>query len=247
MNSGRAEFPIRLNRYMALSGVASRRKAEALISEGLVTVDGETERSLGRVLSGGEAVAVEGRPIGFARPVYIAMNKPRGVLSAVTDARDRTVIDLLPGFYRPMGIFPVGRLDKDSEGLILLTNDGKFAQSLAHPSSCVKKTYIVFLRHVIDRKQMMEWARGVIIDGKLAVPLELEAELGHGDGKCVRVVLGEGFKREIKLMAEAVGNRVARLIRIGMGGLFLKKLPSGLFCEYNYQELWDMIANGGEI
>jgi 23S rRNA pseudouridine2605 synthase len=247
MTSGRDEFPMRLNRYIALCGKASRRKAEALISVGLVSVDGTVERTPGRVLLGGEDISVDGRSISIARSTYIVLNKPRGVLSAVSDSHDKTVIDLLPEFYRNIGLYPAGRLDKDSEGLIILTNDGKFAQSIIHPSFCVKKTYMVFLRYVLDRKQMMEWARGVIIDGRLAVPLEITPEDGYEEGKCLRIVLGEGFKREIRLMAETFGNRVDRLRRIGIGRLFLKKLPSGLFCEYNYPKLRDMISNGGEI
>ena len=190
---------------------------------------------------------MDGRPISAARPAYIVMNKPRGVLSAVTDSREKTVVDLLPDFYRGLGLFPAGRLDMDSEGLIILTNDGQFAQRIIHPSSGVQKTYIVFLKEVLGRKGMMEWARGVMIDGKLAVPLEISPARPRDDGRRWRIVLGEGFKREIRIMARTVGNRVLRLKRIGIGGLFLKKLPSGMFCEYNYSDLWKMISNGGEI
>jgi 23S rRNA pseudouridine2605 synthase len=242
----RVSFPMRLNRYIALCGAASRRKAESLIAEGRVAVDGSIEESPGRVLEGGEEVSVDGQAIGIAHPVYLVMNKPRGVLSAVSDDRGKTVIDLLPEFYRHIGLFPAGRLDLDSEGLIILTNDGKFSQDIIHPSSGVKKTYIVFLRRVLARKEMMEWARGVIIGGRLVVPLDISPE-GTGEGKVFRVILGEGFKREIRLMARAVGNSVVRLKRIGIGGLFLKKLPSGMFREYNYSDLRNMISNGGEI
>ncbi|MDR1651917.1 MAG: rRNA pseudouridine synthase [Synergistaceae bacterium] len=247
MNSGSGQvlFPIRLNRYIALCGEASRRKAESLISEGAVTVDGEPELSQGRVLAGDERVCVKGRPITVAPPTYIIMNKPRGVLSAVSDAREKTVIDLLPESYRRRGLFPAGRLDKDSEGIIILTNDGKFAQSVIHPSSCVKKTYIVLLERMADKKQVIELSEGVIIDGKRAVPLEISYE--GGDGRRLRIVLGEGFKREIRLMAEAVGSRVVRLKRTGIGGLFLKKMPPGSFREYNYSQIQGMISDGGEV
>jgi 23S rRNA pseudouridine2605 synthase len=247
MNPDRLSFPMRLNRYMAVCGISSRRKADEMISSGRVMVGGIVESSLGRTLSGAEEVLVDGRPISAARPAYIVMNKPRGVLSAVTDSRGKTVVDLLPGSLRGLGLFPAGRLDMDSEGLIILTNDGQFAQRIIHPSSRVRKTYIVFLKEVMDRKGMMEWTRGVMIDGKLAVPLEISPARGGDDGRRWRIVLGEGFKREIRLMARAAGNRVLRLKRIGIGGLFLKKLPSGMFCEYNYLNLWKMISNGGEI
>ncbi|MDR1915815.1 MAG: rRNA pseudouridine synthase [Synergistaceae bacterium] len=244
-DEARIEFPMRLNRYIALCGIAARRKAERLIISGRVTVGNVVELSPGRVLSGPEEVRVDGIVIGCARGAYIVMNKPRGVLSAVSDAREQTVLDLLPDFYRSLGVFPVGRLDSDSEGLMILTNDGKFAHKLMHPSSGVKKTYIVFLRHVLERKQMMEWTRGVIIEGRVAKPLEISPA---GDGqRCVRIVLEEGFKREIRLMAKALGNRVVRLQRIGIGALFLKKLPLGAFCEYNYEDLQNMLIKGGEV
>ena len=135
----------------------------------------------------------------------------------------------------------------DSEGLIILTNDGKFANGIVHPSSLVKKTYLVLLRDILDKKQVKEWATGVIIDGKLAVPLELSPMKDRTDGRRWKIVLGEGIRREIRLMAESLGNKVIRLKRIGIGRLFLKKLPVGTFCEYNYEELRNMIANGGEV
>jgi 23S rRNA pseudouridine2605 synthase len=245
-NPERVSFPVRLNRYLALCAVASRRNADELIMSGRVTVNGSVEISPGRTVAEGDDVRADGRPLEIVPSVYIVMNKPRGVLSAARDARAKTVIDLLPEHYRTLGLFPAGRLDLDSEGLIILTNDGQFAQSIVHPSSCVKKTYLVLLRNILEEKKMNEWAKGVIIDGKLAVPSELSRE-APGDDKRWRVVLGEGFKREIRLMADALGNKVVRLRRIGIGGMFLKKLPSGMFCEYNYGNLSDMISNGGEI
>jgi 23S rRNA pseudouridine2605 synthase len=247
MNEARDSFPIRLNRYLAMCGVASRRKADELIASGRVRIDGEAVITPGKSVNAGERVFVDGHEAIYADTVYIAMNKPRGVVSAVSDQRERTVIDLLPERYRRMGIFPAGRLDMDSEGLIILTNDGKFANDIVHPSSLVKKTYLVLLRDILDEKRMKEWATGVIIDGKLAVPLELSPARGRTDGRGWRIVLGEGIRREIRLMAESFGNKVIRLTRIGIGNMFLKKLPRGAFCEYNYEELRNMISNGGEI
>ncbi|MDR1510005.1 MAG: rRNA pseudouridine synthase [Synergistaceae bacterium] len=245
-NPARVSFPIRLNRYLALCAVASRRNADELVTSGRVSVNGRVELSPGAPINEGYDVRADGRPVEIARPVYIVMNKPRGVLSAVSDARGKTVIDLLPERYRALGLFPAGRLDLDSEGLIILTNDGQFAQSIVHPSSGVKKTYLVLLRDILEEKKMKEWAKGVIIDGKLTAPSELSRETPL-DGRRWRVVLGEGFKREIRLMAEALGNRVIRLKRVGIGEMFLKKLPNGMFYEYHYRDLLDIISNGGEI
>jgi 23S rRNA pseudouridine2605 synthase len=237
---------MRLNRFIALCGIASRRKAEEFIISGQVTVNGASELSPGKIVTERDIVLCEGKTARITQPVYMVMNKPRGVLSAVSDARGKTVIDLLPERYGALGLFPAGRLDLNSEGLIILTNDGQFAQSIIHPSSGVKKTYSVLLRDILGENKMKEWKKGVIIEGRLVFPSELSRET-PSDAKRWRVVLEEGFKREIRLMAEALGNKVIRLKRIGIGGMFLKKLPCGMFCEYNYEDLSDMISNGGEI
>lgn len=239
-------FPIRLNRYISACGVASRRKADELIAAGRVSVDGVTECSLGRVLEGASVVCVDGLEISAARLAYIVMNKPRGIVSAASDARERTVLDLLPEFYRPLGLFPVGRLDKESEGLIVLTNDGIFAQDILHPSKGVRRTYLVWLKYDLPDEKLAIWRRGLDIEGRLMKPLDVQPEPAGG-GRLWRVALGEGYKREIRLMAIALGNRVARLRRIGIGGLFLKKLPVGTFCEYNCSEIRDMIEHGGVV
>ncbi|GHV28132.1 pseudouridine synthase [Synergistales bacterium] len=238
-------YPIRLNRYISSCGAASRRKADELIASGRVAVDGTVNVSLGQTLNKPSEVRVDGEVIGAQRLVYIVMNKPRGVLSAVSDRRDRTVMNLMPNFYRKLGIFPVGRLDKESEGLIILTNDGKFSQEIIHPSSCIKRVYMVFLSAAIGAEALDKWRDGVMIDGRLAKPIEVSR--GDETGKIFKVVLGEGFKREIRLMVRALGSSVLKLRRIGIGNLFIKNLPLGAFNEYNYKDLSDMIKFGGEV
>ena len=245
-NAARISYPIRLNRYLALCGAASRRDADLLISSGRVSVGNDSAPSPGRMVAEGEEVAVDGVAVNPAPPLYIVINKPRGVLSAVSDARRRTVIDLLPETLRNMGLFPAGRLDLDSEGLLILTNDGQFSQSVVHPSSGVRKTYEVVLERILEEKHVKEWARGVIIDKKLLMPAELSPGRPD-DGRHWRVVLTEGFKREIRLMAEALGNRVVRLKRTGVGNLFLDKMPAGSWREFEYENLCNMISNGGKI
>ncbi|MDR1021598.1 MAG: rRNA pseudouridine synthase [Synergistaceae bacterium] len=246
MSEGKIGFPARLNRYIASCGVTSRRKADDLIKAGRVTVDGLPEASMGRVLAGGERVCVDGRDIAPAKHVYIVMNKPRGVLSAASDRLGETVVDLLPGHYRALGVFPVGRLDKESEGLIILTNDGAFAQEVIHPSSGVRRVYSVTLRLDLAQEGVDAWEGGLFIEGRLVRPLEV-SPLDGVPGKRFRVVLGEGFKREIRLMAQALGNRVYSLRRTGIGNLSLRKLPVGAFNEYNYAEMKKMIHDGGEV
>lgn len=240
-------YPIRLNRYIAACGVAARRKADELIAAGRVSVDGAVETTAGRILEAPADVCVDGNPVGLVRPVYMAINKPRGVLSAVSDTREETVLDLLPDFYRPLRLFPVGRLDKQSEGLMILTNDGKFAQEVIHPSAGIRRTYYVSVRYEFSENQVVEWRKGVTIDGRTVRPLEVVRLDADMSGRRFQVVLGEGFKREIRLMVSALGNRVVRLQRVGIGGLFLKKLPLGGFCEYNCEEMKKMISIGGEV
>jgi 23S rRNA pseudouridine2605 synthase len=246
MREGEISFPMRLNRYIASCGVASRRKADEMIKSGRVTVDGSIEESMGRVLNGNESVRVDGRDIAPAKRVYLIMNKPRGILSAVSDSRERTVLDLLPEHYGRLGVFPVGRLDKESEGLIILTNDGAFAQEIIHPSSGVRRIYSVTLRLELDARGAAEWRSGVVINDRRVRPLEI-LPLDGVPGKRFRVVLGEGFKREIRLMAEALGNRVDRLKRTGFGNLSLEKLPAGAYNEYNYTVIRKMIRDGGDV
>jgi len=242
-----AAYPIRLNRYLASCGVCARRKADELISSGRVYVDGKQETALGRVLASPSEVCVDGVPVAPARPVYIVMNKPRGVLSASSDDREDTVLDLLPEFYRSLRPFPVGRLDKESEGLIILTNDGQFAQELIHPSKGVKRTYLVYLRYSIDEKRMKEWQRGVIINERFVKPISVTRADEYAEGRCFKVVLGEGIKREIRLMAEALDNRVVRLRRVGIGKMVLRRLPLGAFNEFSRGEMSEMLMSGGEV
>lgn len=223
---------VRLNRYISMCGEASRRGADELIAAGRVTIDG-VRASLGDIVPDGAVVAIDGREISPTRKIYIALNKPRGVLSAVTDERERTVIDLLPRHFTQLGVFPVGRLDKDSEGLLLITNDGDFAQRVTHPSNEVPRTYEVLLQRPITSEADARWRDGTVIDGHTAKPLELE-RLG---ARRYRVVLGEGFKREIRLMVREVGGHVARLRRVGIGRFFIEQLPEGSFCEYNHDEI----------
>ncbi|MDR1482590.1 MAG: rRNA pseudouridine synthase [Synergistaceae bacterium] len=241
------EFPLRLNRYLAICGVAARRKAEEFITSKRVSVDGRIETSVGRVLEEPADVRVDGRVVGPVRNVYIIMNKPAGILSAASDARESTVMDLLPDFYKYLGLYPVGRLDKRSEGLIILTNDGRFARDLIHPSGCVERTYSVELKYPLNARELKEWRDGVIMDGRRLKPISVREEDYPASFRHFRVVLGEGIKREIRLMAKSLGNSVVRLRRVGIGRLFLDKLRNGAFCEYNYKDLCDMIKLGGKV
>jgi len=219
---------IRLNKFLARGGIASRREADRLIAQGRVSVNGRTVTELGvRVDDDRDRVNVDGRPVkARLRPVYLLLNKPPGYLVTMKDPQGRpTVKKLLPGL--PSGVVPVGRLDFDSEGLLLLTNDGELAFRLTHPRYEIPKVYQVGVEGEVSAETADRLRQGVMIDGIKAVPdavvvLESGPHLSR-----LRVELHEGRKREVRRLIEAVGRRVRKLKRVSLAGLTLKNIPSG--------------------
>jgi cytidylate kinase len=223
-------------------GAASRRDAERLIAAGRVHVDGQRVGDPAflvypdRVTISLDGKAVEPR----GRLRYVALHKPPGVVSTVRDPHaGRTVTALVPGEVR---LYPVGRLDKDSEGLILLTNDGDFANVVAHPRYGVEKEYRALLRNRPSREALDHLRRGVTIDGELARPVTVDVERQARDGAWVRLVLREGRKREVRRMLEAVHHPVLRLIRTRIGPIRLGNLPSGAHRELSEWEVRRLLA-----
>lgn len=235
---------IRLNRYLALCGIGARRKVEEFITAGRVTVNGETVSELGCRIAPGDIVEFDGRVISLVTPMYLILNKPVGVLSAVSDSRERTVIDMLDPSFDRLRLFPVGRLDRESEGLIILTNDGMFAQELIHPSAGITKTYEVELRRPLDEALLVKWREGVETEERFLKPIAVNHLDKSPAGCCFEVVLGEGIKREIRLMARALGNDVRRLLRRKIGKLELRRLVPGEFLSVPKEELWRYIRDG---
>ncbi|HQA53995.1 MAG TPA: pseudouridine synthase [Synergistaceae bacterium] len=235
---------IRLNRYLAMCGIGARRKAEEHILAGKVSVNGEVVTEPGRQVGPSDTVTFEGKAVSPVEQKYLIFNKPRGVLCAVEDDREQTVIDILPTEMDRFRLFPVGRLDRDSEGLIILTNDGMFSQELIHPSKGIAKTYEVELRTPLPEDKLIEWTRGVEAEGLFLKPISVR-RIGRRPLQCwFEVVLGEGIKREIRLMVRALGNDVRRLIRRKIGKLELRELESGSFISVGREELWSYIRNG---
>jgi 23S rRNA pseudouridine2605 synthase len=225
----------RLQKVLARAGVASRRAAEGLIVAGRVSVNGRIVTELGtRVVPGQDVIAVDGErlPIVAEELVYVMLNKPRGVLSAVKDARGRrTVTDLVNIEAR---VFPVGRLDLNSEGLILLTNDGELAYQMTHPRYGHEKEYEVLVEGHPSDPTLVKWRRGsVLLDGVPAAPcrverLRIERGACQGeDGTWLRVIMHEGRKRQIRRVAAALGHPACRLIRSRIGPLKLGHLRVG--------------------
>ena len=238
---------IRLNRYLAMCGVAARRKAEEYIASGRIKINGLTVTEPGRQVLPDDTVEFDGSKVLPETKKYLIINKPRGVLSAVEDARGRTVIDILPQAYASYRLFPVGRLDRDSEGLMILTNDGDFSQQLIHPSSGFNKTYQVELRRPMDEPDLIKWIAGVKYEDLFLKPVSVR-RLGRAPlGQWFEVVLAEGIKREIRMMARALGNDVRKLYRVKIGRLTLNKLPAGKFIDIDRDKLWQYIKNGGAV
>lgn len=233
---------VRLQKILAQAGLASRRKAEQLIKDGRVTVNGRTAGLGDSALPGRDVVAVDGRRLDrTAEKVYLALHKPRGFVTTMEDERGRRCVAQLVEDV-PGRVYPVGRLDKDSEGLLIMTNDGAFANAIAHPKSHVAKTYRVTLRPGINEDQLVQISTGILIDGKMTAPAKarvLEQQQGRA---VVEIVLYEGRNREIRKMCEALGLEVARLKRTAVGPVRLSMLPQGHWRELTKEEVKALLA-----
>jgi 23S rRNA pseudouridine2605 synthase len=212
---------VRLAKYLAHAGVASRRRAEEIVAAGRVTVDGEVVMDPARGVIAGNEVRVDGRPVSREEREAWAVNKPRGVLSTVSDPEGRpTVVDLVRSRAR---LYPVGRLDFDTSGLLLLTNDGELADRLTHPRYEVPKTYRVTLRRPPSDEDLRRLASGVELEDGVTGPAEVR-RLAERE---VEIVLREGRNRQVRRMTEAVGNEVDALRRVRLGPIELGDLPEG--------------------
>jgi 23S rRNA pseudouridine2605 synthase len=214
---------MRLNRFLASAGFGSRRTCEALIKEGKVSINGHFTRDLATIVQRDDDVRVIGKPPPRpAAPVYILLHKPKGILCTHSDERKRrTVFDLVPSQFARLHY--VGRLDKDSEGLLLLTNDGALSQRLTHPRYAVEKEYQVLLDRPFDVQDADGLVRGFSIEGGFAKAERIQI-LGPA---LVSVVLRHGIKRQIRLMFARLGYEVKRLQRTRIGALELEGLQPG--------------------
>jgi pseudouridine synthase len=236
--------PERLQKIISSAGVASRRSAEALIAQGRVTVNGETVTELGtRADAATDDIRVDGRRIRApGRRVYILLNKPRGYITSRSDPQRRpTVIDLLrEGGVREY-VYPVGRLDYDSEGLLLLTSDGALAARLTHPSHEVEREYLVQVRGVPDRQSLERLERGVVIDRRRTAPARVRLrrtfEAAGGQQAVLSLVIHEGRNRQVRKMCDAIAHPVVRLRRVRIGPISDDRLKPGEFRELTRREV----------
>lgn len=238
---------MRLNAYVASCGAASRRKADDLIRAGRVRVNGKIILAPFLSVESEDEVLCDGRKLLPSRRVYLAMNKPAGVVCAVSDKYDPVVVDLLPKELRELRVYPAGRLDRESEGLLILTNDGAFAQDILHPSKGVHKEYEALLNMEINPRQLERWRAGFDLENRHVAPLSLSVLEREPRGRWVSVVIGEGLKREVRVMANRAGFSVQRLIRRRIGRLTLTKLRPGEFRDLSFSELSTKIVSGGEV
>lgn len=236
------ESGVRLNKYLAACALGSRRNVEELVFQGRVTVDGLLARSPGERVPPGGCVVVDGRLVEPQEACYVVCYKPRGVVCAVWDRFFPTVLTILPDDLRSRGLFPVGRLDKESEGLLILTNDGDFAQEVAHPRSGISKRYRVRLSRPLSSEDLMRWRNGLFIEDRLVVPEAVDRISGG-----VEITLREGLKREVRLMARSLGYDVYRLVRVAIGALECQNLAPGTWVTFSRETLWCMIRSGGSV
>jgi len=218
----------RLQKVLAHAGISSRRAAERLIVEGRVSVNGAVVTELGtKVDPVRDAIKVDGKRVG-APPsgrTYLALHKPRGVVTTLSDPEGRpTVKDFLRGIKAR--VYPVGRLDYHSEGLLILTDDGALARNLMHPSRGVEKTYLAKVKGQPDPEVLVRLSRGIPLDGKRTGPAKVRV-VRRGDNAWIEITIGEGRNRQVRRMFQAVGHPVQRLRRMGYGGVVLGRLPVG--------------------
>lgn len=236
---------IRLQKLLSQAGVASRRKAEELILAGRVSVNGSAAGLGDRADPESDRVAVDGRPLAAREEkVYLMLHKPRGVITTMNDEMDRRcVAELVRGV--PERVFPVGRLDRESEGLLLMTNDGEFANAMTHPSRRVPKVYRVTVRPGVAEEQLAAIETGMVIDGRKTAPARVRV-LSQEPGRVVlEIVLREGRNREIRKMCEQLGLEVARLRRTAVGSLKLGMLAPGKWRPLTPEEIRRLRSEAG--
>lgn len=235
--------PIRLQKFISQCGIASRRKAEELILQGHVKVNGKTA-VLGDKVLPSDKVYVKGKRVVMPKTNhrYIMLNKPRGFITTMSDERGRKCVAQLISDVGER-VYPIGRLDKDSEGMIVFTNDGDFANKVMHPRNSVYKFYRVTVRPSIDEEQIIKLETGVELDGKKTAPAQVHV-LHQEQGRVVlEMILHEGKNREIRRMCEAVGLEVARLKRTQIGGVKMGMLKQGAWRDLTETEVKKLLAN----
>lgn len=228
---------MRLNKYIAAAGVCSRRKADELIANGNVRINGAVMKEMGYDVADGDTVQVNGRIISAAsKKVYVAVNKPLGYITSMDDDRSRaTVAELVADI--PERLFPVGRLDYNTTGLLIMTNDGDLTYTLTHPKHEVWKTYIATVSGVISDNRIARLRKGVDIGGFVTSPAKVRVIKQMPRHAVVEISIHEGKNRQVRKMFAAVGNKVQELERVSIGDIRLGRLMSGHYRKLTREEI----------
>ena len=234
--------PERIQKVLAAAGVASRRAVEEMVAEGRISVNGQPARLGQRIDPEHDAVEVDGVPVGLRTDlVYYLLNKPHGVVTTASDPQGRpTVVAMVPSEPR---VFPVGRLDADSEGLLLLTNDGGLTHRLTHPSFGVDKEYLAHVEGRPGRGSLRRLREGVELDDGMARAVAVSLP----EPSVIRIVVHEGRNRLVRRMCEAIGHPVIRLVRTRIGPLADRRLPPGEWRELSQSEVRKLERQGAEL
>lgn len=238
---------MRINKFLALCGLGSRRKCEQMVLDGRISVDGHVVDALSFDVPENAQVLCDGEPVGKKEYEYLMLFKPKGFVSTKSDDKGRkTVMDLLPANKKHLN--PVGRLDYDTEGLLLFTNDGEFANMLAHPSSEVEKTYDVKIEGSVLESELAVLRAGVVIDGKRTAPCKARVVKTEKGKTTIEMVIHEGRNREIRKMMEAIGKNIILLKRVKYGPIALGGLSRGKTRNLRKQEILalEACAAGGQ-
>ncbi len=236
---------VRLQKILSERGVASRRKAEELIAGGHVKVNGRVAGLGDKADDRKDVIHVRGKKLAAASaPVYIALHKPRGFITTMSDEHGRKCVEEL---VRSVGVtvFPVGRLDRESEGLLLMTNDGDFANAVTHPSTHIPKIYRVTLRKPMTDEQALKFEEGMLLDGRKTAPAQVKVVSSEATRCVVEITLYEGRNRQIRRMCEMLGLEVARLRRNMIGNVKLGMLPAGNWRYLTPKEVRDLVIASG--
>ena len=229
---------IRLQKYLAMCGIASRRNSEKIILSGRVCVNGTVVTQMGTQIDESEdSVTVDGKPVHpETEKHYIAYNKPVGEVTTVSDPEGRaTVMDRFSDY--PVRLFPVGRLDYDSEGLLLLTNDGELMNHVLHPSMEVVKSYLTKVSNHVSKDEITFLRKGVLIDGKMTSPASVRLIRENTFDTVLLISIHEGRNRQVRKMIEAIGHKVVSLKRVRFGSVLLGNLPTGMWRRLTPEEV----------
>ncbi len=234
---------MRLNKYIAESGVCSRRKADELTKNGNVKINGKTVNEMGYQVQDGDIVNVNGIDITpTKKKIYIAMNKPKGYITTVSDEQGRpTVMDLTTDITTR--IFPIGRLDYETSGLLLMTNDGDLFNEVMHPTNKVPKKYRVLVSGTVSKDSLFKLRNGVDIGGYVTSKARVDIIMQKRNQAILEIEITEGKNRQVRKMCKAVGNKVVELQRIAIGGILLGRLKEGHYRKLTREEI-EMLKKG---